>query len=93
MTPVPHHRWDVDAHYDPAGSNYKMYTRFGQWLPDVHAFDHASFRLSHVEALTMDPQSRLLLQHAAQLGLTSHDRSGAVYVGCMYTGVWRNMCS
>ena len=59
---VPLERWDVDALYDPEGSAGSSYTRFGAFAADVDLHDAAFFRPSRTEAISVDPQTRLLLQ-------------------------------
>jgi len=63
---VPADRWNVDAFYDPDPDTLgKMRTRWGGFLPgDVFAFDPGFFDMSPREALSMDPQQRMLLQVA-----------------------------
>lgn len=68
-----------------------MYVPFGGWLESLPDFDASMFRLSSSEAVCLDPQSRMLLEHAADLlRWTSQaaKSSVGVYVGCMYTGGW-----
>ena len=60
---VPADRWNADAHYDADPSAIgKSNSRWGGFLEDVAAFDAALFRMSRVEALSTDPQHRLLLE-------------------------------
>ena len=59
---TPLERWDADALYDPEGAPGRAYTRFGAFAADVDLHDAAFFRLSRTEALSLDPQTRLLLQ-------------------------------
>ncbi len=59
---VPLDRWDMDALYDPEGTAGSSYTRFGAFAADVDLHDAAFFRLSRTEAISVDPQTRLLLQ-------------------------------
>jgi len=59
---VPRERWDMDALNDPEGSAGSAYTRFGAFAADVDLHDAAYFRLSRTEAISVDPQTRLLLQ-------------------------------
>ena len=59
---TPLERWDADALYDPEGAPGRADTRFGAFAADVDLHDAAFFRLSRTEALSLDPQTRLLLQ-------------------------------
>ena len=59
---TPLERWGGDALYDPDGAPGRVYTRFGTFAADVDLHDAAFFRLSRTEALSLDPQTRLLLQ-------------------------------
>jgi len=43
---VPSSRWDIDAHYNPAPENGKMYVRFGGWLENIDLFDLTLLRFS-----------------------------------------------
>ena len=62
---VPPERWDVNAFYnaDPAVRG-KMYTRRGGFLPAVDQFDAPFFGIAPREAVSIDPQHRLLLELA-----------------------------
>ena len=59
---TPLERWDANALYDPEGAPGRAYTRFGAYAADVDLHDAAFFRLSRTETLSLDPQTRLLLQ-------------------------------
>ncbi|MFF0509095.1 beta-ketoacyl synthase N-terminal-like domain-containing protein [Streptomyces fimicarius] len=61
---VPEDRWPVQDHYDPMpGTPGKMYLRRSNFLRrDVASFDARFFRISPVEANSMDPQQRQLLE-------------------------------
>ena len=79
-------RWDIDQHYHPAGGPNRMYVRSGYWLQNIGSFDKYAFSLSSIDAITMDPQTRLLLQLSREcFGMTCTNSSTGVYIGCMYT--------
>ena len=59
---VPPDRWDVDAFYDPdPDAPGKICTRRGGFLDRVDGFDPQLFGLAAREAVSLDPQHRLLL--------------------------------
>ncbi|MCP2251335.1 Acyl transferase domain-containing protein [Prauserella aidingensis] len=65
VTEVPDSRWDADADYDPDGRGPGSITgRWGGFLSEVDTFDSRFFRLSPLQARTMDPQERLFLETA-----------------------------
>ncbi|MEU6541301.1 acyltransferase domain-containing protein [Streptomyces sp. NPDC047000] len=59
---VPPDRFDVDAcHSAVPGTPGRTVSRFGGFLDDPFAFDPAFFGIAPSEAVTLDPQHRLLL--------------------------------
>tara|TARA_R110002096_G_scaffold189337_1_gene369900 strand:- start:2298 stop:8939 length:6642 start_codon:yes stop_codon:yes gene_type:complete len=60
---VPNDRWDIDEYYsaEPQARG-KMLTRCGGFLDNVQRFDHEFFGISKREAISMDPQQRILLE-------------------------------
>ncbi len=89
ITKIPPDRWNADDWYDEdQQAPGKMYTREGGFLANVDAFDAAFFGIAPVEAASMDPQQRLVLELAWEAlesaghapGSLAGDRTG-IYLG------------
>jgi acyl transferase domain-containing protein/acyl carrier protein len=85
---VPAERWDIDAYYDPdPDAPGKMVTRYGSFLEHVDTFDAHFFGVSPREAVTLDPQQRILLEvtwealEDAALSPTALPRNSGVFIG------------
>jgi acyl transferase domain-containing protein len=86
---VPIERWDREAYFDPNdAAPGKMTTRRGGFLDEVDRFDPHFFGIAPREAISIDPQHRLLLETAwealedagvAPSGLAG--TQGAVFIG------------
>jgi acyl transferase domain-containing protein len=84
--------WDVDGLYDPVpGVSGKVSTRSGGFLYDAGDFDAGFFGVSPVEAVTVDPQQRLMLESSwealERAGIDPGSLRGTatgVFMGVMY---------
>ncbi len=89
---APADRWDMDAFYDPdPKAPGKIAARRGGYLDDVAGFDAGLFGVSPREALSMDPQQRLMLETTWQAleraGLAPEGLAGAD------VGVFLGLCN
>ncbi|SCL14833.1 Acyl transferase domain-containing protein [Micromonospora nigra] len=89
FTDVPADRWDVDALFEERGPDMTgTYCRTGAFVSDIDRFDPRFFGVSLREAEEMDPQQKLLLEHAWSVvdesGLAGR-RDIGVFVGATYT--------
>ncbi len=63
VTEVPPDRWDVEEYYDPEpGVPGRSVSKWGGCLNDVAGFDNEFFGIGELEAISIDPQHRLLLE-------------------------------
>ncbi|HEX3375868.1 MAG TPA: beta-ketoacyl synthase N-terminal-like domain-containing protein, partial [Candidatus Acidoferrales bacterium] len=63
VTETPVERWDVSEYYDPnPDAPGRMSTKLGSYLSDVDLFDAPFFSIARREAISMDPQQRVLLE-------------------------------
>ncbi|MGW1374180.1 type I polyketide synthase [Streptomyces sp. NPDC002446] len=67
ITEVPADRWDLAEFYtEELRSPGKINTRWGGFVDHIDRFDHDFFGISRREAVSMDPQQRLILEVAWQ---------------------------
>ena len=97
ISEIPADRWDLAAYYDPDPDKPgKMNTRYGSFLKDADQFDAEFFGVSPREAVSMDPQHRLLmetsweaLENAAIAPASLSGSQTGVFVGIGNSDYWR----
>ncbi|MFY1622182.1 SDR family NAD(P)-dependent oxidoreductase [Micromonospora sp. WMMD735] len=89
FTEIPPDRWNIDDHYQQRGPDMTgTYCRSGAFVAGIDRFDPKFFGIAVREAEEMDPQQKLLLEHAWSVvdgsGLAGR-RDIGVFVGATYT--------
>ncbi|MEJ8302799.1 SDR family NAD(P)-dependent oxidoreductase, partial [Saccharibacillus sacchari] len=68
ITEVPSDRWDVESYFDTDKSKAgKSYSKWGGFIKDPFAFSPMRFGIDPKDAVTMDPQHRIMLELANEL--------------------------
>ena len=66
ISEIPEGRWRVADHFDPnpetAAKNGKSYGKWGGFISGLNEFDPLFFKISPLEAETMNPKERLVLE-------------------------------
>jgi acyl transferase domain-containing protein/SAM-dependent methyltransferase len=97
ISEIPRDRWDLNAYYDvDPDKPGKMNTRHGAFIDEVDRFDAEFFAISPREAVSMDPQHRLLmetsweaLENAAIAPAALRESPTGVFVGIGNSDYWR----
>ncbi len=101
ITEIPDSRWPVAQWYDEGQDTAgKMYTTSGGFIDDVDQFDAEFFGIAPVEAASMDPQQRLVLElawhaleHAGHSPGALAGSSAGVYLGMSNSDYGRALLS
>ena len=85
---VPKERWNALDYYTPGGGLDKSYTDKGGFIKNAGFFDGVYFGISNDEAISMDPQQRIVLEmsrdlvaHAGYIKEELQDSNTGVYIG------------
>ena len=96
ITEIPSNRWDWKRYYNEQNiENSVHHSKWGGFIEGVDEFDPLFFNISPLEAISMDPQERLFLEHSwmaledagiDRLSLEKNfSNKGGVYVGVMWS--------
>lgn len=89
---IPERLWDWEEFWDErAGVPGRSYCKWGGFLPDHRQFDPAFFRMSKLEAQSIDPQERVFLEtvyHALEHAQYPRSRRGHMQVGMFVAIMW-----
>ncbi|KAH7649812.1 type I fatty acid synthase, partial [Cryptosporidium bovis] len=99
ITEIPRDRWDIEKYYsEDLEATEKMYTREGGFIENVELFGASFFKISPVEAKSMDPQQRIFMEKSyealnnAGYSLETLKKSPiSVFVGCC-SNDWAHIC-
>ena len=92
VTETPIERWDISEYYDPnPDTPGRMSTKLGSYLSNVDLFDAQFFSIARREAVSMDPQQRVLLEVCWE-ALENAGHSPRKLSGTA-TGVFLGICS
>ncbi len=92
ISDIPPDRWNADDYYDPEpGRPGRIVTRQGGFLIGVDQFDADFFGIAPREAVSMDPQQRMLLE----MSWTALERAGQApdRLAGSRTGVFIGICN
>ncbi|MGZ8219944.1 beta-ketoacyl synthase N-terminal-like domain-containing protein, partial [Methylomagnum sp.] len=68
ITEVPPEHWPMEQWFSPdKDAPGKSYSKWGAFIDDVDKFDAGLFKLTDADAVTMDPQQRILLELTREL--------------------------
>ncbi|OLQ16560.1 Beta-ketoacyl synthase N-terminal domain protein, partial [Cryptosporidium hominis] len=96
---IPKSRWNIDEYYSTdLDLENKMYTKEGGFIENIDHFGASFFKISHVEARSMDPQQRIFLEKSFEalkdVGYTIDTlkkRNISVFAGCC-SNDWTHVC-
>ncbi|NES79641.1 MULTISPECIES: type I polyketide synthase [unclassified Okeania] len=92
ITKIPSQRWDADIYYDQNPEiGGKAYTKEGGFLEQVDQFDPDFFGICPREAVSLDPQQRMLLE----VSWEALENSGQTWANLRQskTGVFMGLCT